>query len=125
MSKAKIGVVAAFLLLAFSVAFAASNSTSINLGTAATVAGQKLAPGEYKVSWTGDGDNAKVTFKSGGTSITAPAKITKADFPAASTSFVTTQSGELTQIRPGGKSTNLTFTSDQNASMKTSSSSAQ
>jgi hypothetical protein len=123
MSKVKLSVVAAFVLLAFSVAFAASNSTQINLGSAATVAGQKLAPGNYRVSWTGEGDNVTVTFKGKDGSITAPAKATKGA-SAASTSVVTNKDGEVTEIRPGGKSTSLNFSTAQSASMNNSGSSS-
>src|SRR4051794_27455282 len=122
MTKVKVGVVAMFLLFAFSTAFAASNSTSLNLGTAATVAGKQLQPGSYKVTWTGSGDNLTVTIKGNHTEITAPAKAEKNDAPMAGTSYVTNKDGELSEIRPGGKNTSLKFTQTQ-ASNATNSSS--
>ena len=95
MSKIKVGIVAMFLLFAFSTAFAASNSTSINLLSAATIAGKQLQPGTYKVSWTGSGDNLTVTIKGNHTEISAPAKAEKNDAPMAGTSYVTNKEGEL------------------------------
>jgi len=122
MSRTRIIVVAAFMLLAFTAAFAASNSTQINLTSAATVAGTKLQPGTYKVTWTGQGDNLNVTLKSGKTEVTAHATTAKNDSPMSSTSFVTNKDGELTEIRPAGKGPAIKFTGGQNASMNTNSS---
>jgi hypothetical protein len=121
MSKIKVGIVAMFLLFAFSTAFAASNSTSINLLSAATIAGKQLQPGTYKVSWTGSGDNLTVTIKGNHTEISAPAKAEKNDAPMAGTSYVTNKEGELSEIRPGGKNTSLKFTQTQAANGNTSS----
>jgi hypothetical protein len=125
MNKFKITIVAAFLLLAVGAALAASNSTQITLGSAATLAGQKLAPGTYHVSWTGQGDNLTVVLKNKGTEVKAPAKATKNDAPMSSTSYVTNKEGELTEIRPAGKDSSLTFTNSENASTKTTPTSAQ
>jgi hypothetical protein len=125
MSKARISVIAVFLLLAFGAAFAASNSTKFDLASAATVAGQKLQPGTYKVTWTGTGDNVAVVITGHNTQVKTTAKATENNAGMSSTSYVTNQNGELTEIRPAGKSQSLTFTNDQNASTKTSPSSAQ
>jgi hypothetical protein len=125
MNKFRITTIAAFLLLALSVAVAASNSTQITLGSAATLAGQKLAPGTYNVTWTGQGDNLSVVLKNKNTEVKTTAKATANDAPMSSTSYVTSKDGELTEIRPAGKKSSLTFTNNQNASVKTTPSSAQ
>ena len=125
MSKVKTSVVAVFLLLAFStMVFAASNSTTINLTSPTTVAGTKLDPGTYKVSWTGEGDNVAVVFKGNKTEVKAQAKAVKNDAPMASTSYVTNKDGELSEIRPGGKATAIRISNTQNASMNATPSSS-
>ena len=59
-------------------AFAAANSGNLRLDKAVKVGSQELPAGNYKVTWTGSGDNAQVTFKQGKTSITAPAQVVEA-----------------------------------------------
>lgn len=57
-------------------AFAAdAGSGSVRLNSAVRVGSQDLPAGTYKVTWTGSGDTAQVTFKQGKTSITAPAQV--------------------------------------------------
>lgn len=109
MSKVRITAVAVFLLLAFGAAFAASGSAQINLSSAATVNGTELKPGSYKVTWTGEGDNVSVTFKSGKTEVKAPAKMAQTDFRVPSTALVTDKSGAIKELRPAGKTTALQF----------------
>ena len=55
--------------------FVNKNSGTINFVTAVRVGTADLPAGEYKVSWTGPGDDAQVTFKQGNTTATAKAKI--------------------------------------------------
>lgn len=123
MSKARMAAVAVFLLLAFGAAFAASGSTHLNLSSATTVAGSKLPAGSYKVTWSGEGDNVSVTFKSGKTEVKAPAKMAQTDYKAPSTALVTDKSGAITEIHPSGKSTSLQF-GTESASAGTPSSSS-
>jgi hypothetical protein len=126
MTKVRISVVAVFLLLAFgTMAFAASNSTTINLTSPTSVAGTKLDPGTYKVSWTGEGDHLTVVFKGNKSEVKAQGATVKNDAPMSSTSFVTNKEGEISEIRPGGKNTAVKITNTQNASMNTGSSSSQ
>src|SRR5271165_3256141 len=57
-------------------AFAAdSGSGKIRLDSAVKVGSTELPAGEYKVTWTGSGDNAQVTLKQGKTTATAPAQV--------------------------------------------------
>jgi hypothetical protein len=116
--------VAVFVILAFGAAFAASGSTRINLSSAASVNGTQLAPGSYKVSWSGEGDNISVTFKSSKTEVKAPAKMAQSDFKTNSTALVTDKSGAITEIHPAGKNTTLQFKTESastgNASSSTS-----
>lgn len=75
-------LIAAFVLAAFSVtAFAAKNSQSINLSNPVKIGSTQLAPGSYKVSWTGTAPDVQVTIASkakGSTPVTVPAKLVDA-----------------------------------------------
>lgn len=62
------------LILLATVAFAA-NSTTITLIKPAQVAGKQLPAGEYKVTWTGTGDNVQVKLSSAKTSATVNARL--------------------------------------------------
>jgi hypothetical protein len=67
----------ALLLAAISVpAFAAKNSQSLNLAGSVKVGTTQLAPGDYKVTWTGEGAAVQVTLEQKGkASVTVPAKL--------------------------------------------------
>jgi hypothetical protein len=57
-------------------AFAADGgSGKVLLNTAVKVGSTELPAGEYKVTWTGTGDNAQVTLKQGRTTASAPAQV--------------------------------------------------
>jgi hypothetical protein len=64
-STMKLFAVVLVLMLAVA-AFAANNSASLRLSSDATVAGTKLAAGEYKVTIDGTGPEVKVIFAQGG-----------------------------------------------------------
>lgn len=68
------------LALVFTVAaYAAKNSTTVDLGQVVQVGSTKLPAGPVKVSWTGTGANAQVTFLAKGQNpVTVPAKIVDA-----------------------------------------------
>jgi hypothetical protein len=55
-----------------------AGSGSVKLDSTVKVGSQELPAGNYKVTWTGSGDNAQVTFKQGKTSVTAPAQVVDA-----------------------------------------------
>ena len=57
-------------------AFAAENgSGKIRLDSAVKVGSVELPAGEYKVTWTGSGDNTRVTLKQGKVTATTTAKL--------------------------------------------------
>jgi hypothetical protein len=60
-------------------AFAAKNSSSIDIVDPVKVGSTQLPPGTYKVTWTGVGSNAQVTIAAKGkASVTVPAKVVEA-----------------------------------------------
>jgi hypothetical protein len=65
------------LALAFTVsAYAAQNSKTVTFDQVVQVGSTKLATGPVKVSWTGTGSDAQVTFAvKGSTPVTVPAQI--------------------------------------------------
>ena len=67
----------AMVLLIPALAFAGQrNSANIELSQAVEVAGTQLAPGQYKVTWEGNGPNVIVTFTEGKKTVaTVPAKL--------------------------------------------------
>ena len=71
-------VVTVFALLAVA-AFAADSGTGkIHLDSAVKVGSEQIPAGDYKVSWTGTGDNAQVTLVQGKVSATTAAKVVDA-----------------------------------------------
>ena len=64
----------AFLLT--SVSFAAENSKKVTIATPVQVGSTTLQPGDYSVSWTGNGPSVNVTFAKGKKTVaSAPAKL--------------------------------------------------
>jgi hypothetical protein len=52
------------------------NSANVDLDQSVTIAGTQLAPGQYKLSWEGNGPNVNVSFVEGKKTVaTAPAKL--------------------------------------------------
>lgn len=70
----------ALVLAALSIpAFAAKNSQSITLTDSVKVGSTQLAPGSYKVTWTGAAPNVQLTITARGiTPVTVPAKLVDA-----------------------------------------------
>ena len=69
---------AAILVLLSAPAFAAKNSSTITINQAVTVGTTQLPAAEYRISWTGTGSNAQVTFenvKDVKSTVTVPAKV--------------------------------------------------
>ena len=67
----------AFLLT--SVSFAADNSKKLTIATPVQVGSTTLQPGDYNVSWTGNGPSVNVTFAQGKKTVaTVPAKLDNA-----------------------------------------------
>lgn len=71
----RLSAYALLLALAVAPAFAAKNSTSLNIASPVKVGATELPAGDCKVSWTGTGDNVQVTIAQNGKTLTVPAKI--------------------------------------------------
>ena len=69
---------AAILVLLSAPAFAAKNSSTINISQPVTVGTTQLPAAQYKVTWTGTGSSAQVTLenvKDAKSTVTVPAKV--------------------------------------------------
>jgi len=89
-------------------AFAANAATyKVTLSKPATIKGQELKPGEYRL----DVADTKVTLENGKQSVEVPVKIESVDQKYESTSvrFVGTDKPQITEIRLGGTKTKLVF----------------
>jgi hypothetical protein len=75
--KSKSLFAAAMVFLIPALAFAGQkNSANVELDQAVKVAGTRLAPGQYKVTWEGNGPNVTATFTEGKKTVaTAPATL--------------------------------------------------
>src|ERR1051326_5136510 len=66
----------AFLVTGVSFAADSTNSKNITLATSVQIGSTVLQPGDYKVSWQGNGPTTNVSFQQGKTTVaTAPAKV--------------------------------------------------
>ena len=66
----------AILLLITIPVFAANNSQTVTFADTVKIGSTQLPAGEYKVSWTGSGDNVQVTIaKKGFAPVTVQAKV--------------------------------------------------
>jgi len=104
------------LLLATS-AFAA-NKASINIPDAVMVNGQKLAPGDYKVTWDGTGPNVELNISRGKNVIAkVPARMQDLSQPAPMNSAVSRKNDDgsrtLTELRFSGKKYAFALGSEQ------------
>jgi hypothetical protein len=73
------------LLLVAAPAFAAK-TPSVHFVTAAAAGTTKIAPGDYKVTWTGSGDSVQLTLQQDKTKITLAAK--QVDKKSARSSYI-------------------------------------
>ena len=55
-----------------------TGSGTVSLDSAVKVGSTNVPAGSYKVTWTGNGDNAQVTLKQGTYSVTTPAQVVDA-----------------------------------------------
>ena len=95
------------VLLASS-AFAGTNKTTLQVQEATTISGTKLAPGEYKVQWEGNGPNVEMSILKGKNVVAkVPARVV--ELPSASPSDAAVVhrnedgSRSLSEIRMSGK----------------------
>jgi hypothetical protein len=119
------------LLLATS-AFAANkrNKGSLELEKPATVAGHQLAPGEYKLTWDGNGPNVELMISSSGKLVaTVPAQLIELQQSERNNAYEahTNDDGSqtLTSIEFGGKKYALLFGREATMTESASQSSSQ
>src|SRR5690349_1245479 len=105
----KCAVLALFILTALVAAFAASNTTTLNVNSPLQVNGAKLDAGSYKVTWTVNNGKADVIFKNGKTEVKATAKLEDAKVVYLNTAIMKGQDGSMKQLWIGGKTTTLIF----------------
>jgi len=104
------------LLLATS-AFAA-NKGSLNIPEAMMVNGQKLAPGDYKLTWDGTGPNVELSLVQGKTVVAkVPARMQDLSTPAPTNIAVSRKNDDgtrtLTEVRLSGKKYAFALGSEQ------------
>ena len=108
--KKLILVVLLFLFSLSAVAGDNSGKTLVFLTTPAQLAGTQLAPGEYKMQWTGDANSVKVTFMSGGQEVaSASGKFVQRDKAPAKSAVVKGEGGQIKQVWFAGKKTAIVF----------------
>jgi hypothetical protein len=95
------------VLLASS-AFAGTNKTTLQVQEATTISGTKLAPGEYKVQWEGNGPNVEMSILKGKNVVAkVPARVVELPSAAPSDAAVVHRnedgSRSLSEIRMSGK----------------------
>jgi protein involved in polysaccharide export with SLBB domain len=71
----RLSTYALMLALAAAPSFAAKNSQSLNFAAPVKVGANEIPAGDYKVTWTGTGDNVQVTIAQNRKSFTVPAKL--------------------------------------------------
>lgn len=102
-------LVALVLITALVSAFAANNTTTVNVTSPLQVNGNKLEVGSYKVTWTANGEKADVVFKNGKNEVKTTAKIEDAKVIYSNTAVVKTTDGIMKQVWVGGRTTALIF----------------
>jgi hypothetical protein len=104
-----LGLCAALALSTGATVFAASqHSMRVTLDAPAAVKGAALQAGEYKISWTTDGDKADVTFTQKGKVVAqAQAKVVEKDHSAIDDEVIFTKDAggarTLAKLRPRGE----------------------
>jgi hypothetical protein len=92
-----LSTVLAFLLT--SVSFAAENSKHLTIASPVQVGSTTLQPGDYNVTWSGNGPSVNVTFAKGKKTVaTAPAKLENAT-PNNQTSVETTHASNNQELK--------------------------
>ena len=76
LSRNIFSVAAASLLLAGGAVAAGASKGTLHLFENVTVQGKQLAPGDYKVEWTGEGPNVQLSIEQGKQTVAVPARVT-------------------------------------------------
>lgn len=102
-------LVALFSLSAF--AAGTAGKASMSLTAPAQLAGKQLAPGNYKLQWTGEGNEVKVTVLNSNKKevVTASAKLVDRPQAASDDAVVKGEDGSIKQVWFGGKKMSLVF----------------
>jgi hypothetical protein len=102
-----VAMIALFSLSAFA---AISGKANMSLTTPAQLGGKQLTPGNYKLQWTGEGDNVQVTVLSGKKEVaTASAKLVDRPQAAPNDAVVKDNDGSIKQVWFGGKKMSIVF----------------
>jgi hypothetical protein len=95
-------------VLIASSAFAGTNKTTLQVQEATNISGTKLAPGEYKVQWEGNGPNVEMSILKGKNVVAkVPARVVELPSASPSDAAVVRRnedgSRSLSEIRMSGK----------------------
>lgn len=102
--KKAIGIL---IILAFSLSLFAATG-SINLRVPGTVNGTQLSAGDYKLDWTGEGENVQVNIIGKGVKVTVPASITRSSQKLAD-AVVKSTDGTINEVHISGKNLIVKF----------------
>lgn len=95
------------IILALSIsAFAATSSVS--LMSSGKLNGTQLTAGDYKLNWTGEGNDVQVSITGNGVKMTVPANIAPSPEKLRD-AFVKTSDGTIKEIHLGGKNLIVKF----------------
>lgn len=102
-------LMAVFSLSAFAVATA--GKASVTLSSPAQLAGKQLAPGNYKLTWTGEGNEVKVTIVNSFKQevVTAAAKLVDRPQTAPDNAVIKGDDGSIKQVLFSGKKMSIVF----------------
>ena len=105
--KASKNLMLGLALLLATGAFAA-NKTTLQVSEPTQINGTKLAPGDYRLQWEGNGPSVEVSIMKGKNVVAkVPAQVVNLDTPSPSDAAVVTRAQDgtrnITQIRMSGK----------------------
>jgi hypothetical protein len=101
-------LIALFALSAF--AAGTTGKGNMFLSSGGQIGGKRLDPGDYKLQWTGDGNDIKVTvFQGKKEVVSAPAKLVDRAENARDNAVVKGDDGSIKQVWFGGKKMTIVF----------------
>lgn len=112
-------VMTALVILAAVVLATSAFAANITVAQPMTLNGKQVAPGSYKVVYTGSGSDVQVNLVKGKNTISAPARIEERENKARFDAVVTDEAGgtrEVKEILLGGKKQVLVFSGAGGAS---------
>jgi hypothetical protein len=93
LSRSIFSLGAASLLLAGGAVAAGAGKGTLHLFENVTVQGKQLAPGDYKVEWTGEGPNVQLSIEQGKQTVAVPARVTPVNEKNPSDGYASKQEG--------------------------------